>query len=70
LDEQITDALQSIQIDPPHLPVLKTVYEAEIKHIQRMPANELERLRMALVAVDQEEMRGLRLYTTGKAFTG
>ncbi len=66
LDEQIADALQSIQIDPQHLPVLRTVYEAEIKHIQRTPADELERLHMALVAVDQEEMRGLRLHTTGK----
>jgi len=66
LDLQITDALQDMQIDPQHLPLLKIVYETEVKYLQRTPADELKKLDLALEMVNQEEARGLRLYTTGK----
>lgn len=67
IDDQIADVMNNIQIDPAIEPTIKACYEDEVADkLGHMRGNQTSEITRKLKEIDEEEGRGLRLYTTGK----
>ncbi len=67
IDSQIPKALKRIQVDPDLLPLIRAAYTNDIaEKMGHIRPDEREQLLAALKAIDDEEVRMMRLYTAGK----
>jgi DNA invertase Pin-like site-specific DNA recombinase len=67
IDAQIPTALMNVQVDPEILPAIRAAYTNDIaEKMGHLKPDEREQLTAALKAVDDEEVRMMRLYAAGK----
>ncbi len=67
IDAQIPTALMNVQVDPELLPAIRAAYTHDIaEKMGHLRPDEREQLHAALKAVDEEEVRMMRLYAAGK----
>ena len=67
IDAQISMVLTKVQVDPDMLPAIRLAYTEDIaEKMGHLRPDERKQLTAALKAVDDEEVRMMRLYTAGK----
>lgn len=67
IDAQIADALHRVQVDPDLIPMMRAAYTDDIaQRIGYLHPNERAEMMAALKAIDEEEVRMMRLYAAGK----
>ena len=66
IDDQIPIQLRKIQVDPEHIPAIRSVYTHDVTmKMGHLRPDEKTQIELALSAIDHEESRSVRLYANG-----